>query len=72
MSTKSSRGSSTTIVVQHYGRFAVRAHRYTQTGRMGTETRDGAYLMTDAFVKQAGRWRAVARHILRSLKTPFR
>jgi hypothetical protein len=30
---------------------------------MGTETRDGTYLMTDAFVKQAGRWRAVARHI---------
>jgi len=51
------------IVVQHYGRFAVARTRYTQTGRMGTETRDGAYLMTDAFVKQAGRWRAVARHI---------
>jgi ribonuclease HI len=55
------------IVVQHYGRFAVARSRYTQTGRMGTETRDGMYLMTDAFVKQAGRWRAVARHI-----TPLR
>jgi ribonuclease HI len=51
------------VVVQHYGRFAVARTRYTQTGRMGTETRDGTYLMTDAFVKQAGRWRAVARHI---------
>jgi ribonuclease HI len=51
------------IVVQHYGRFAVVRSRYTQTGRMGTETRDGTYLMTDAFVKQAGRWRVVARHI---------
>jgi ribonuclease HI/ketosteroid isomerase-like protein len=51
------------VVVQHYGRFAVARTRYTQTGRMGTETRDGTYLMTDAFVKQAGRWRAVALHI---------
>ena len=51
------------IIVQHYGRFALARSRYTQSGRMGTESRDGAYLMTDAFVKQAGRWRAVARHI---------
>jgi ribonuclease HI len=51
------------VVVQHYKRFAVARSRYTQTGRMGTETRDGTYLMTDAFVKQAGRWRAVARHV---------
>jgi ribonuclease HI len=50
------------VVVQHYGRFAVARTRYTQTGRMGTETRDGTYLITDAFVKQSGRWRAVARH----------
>jgi Domain of unknown function (DUF4440) len=51
------------IVVQHYGRFAVARSRYRQTGRMGSESRDGEYLMTDAFVKQSGRWRAVARHI---------
>jgi ribonuclease HI len=51
------------IVVQHYGRFAVARSRYIQTGRMGTESRNGTYLMTDAFVKQSGRWRAVARHI---------
>ena len=51
------------IVVQHYGRFAIARSRYTQTGRMGTESRDGTYLMTDAFVKQSGRWRVVARHI---------
>jgi ribonuclease HI len=51
------------IVVQHYTRFAVVRSRYTQTGRMGTEARDTTYLMTDAFVKQSGRWRAVARHI---------
>ena len=51
------------VVVQHYKRFAVARSRYTQTGSMGAETRDGTYLMTDAFVKQAGRWRAVARHI---------
>jgi ribonuclease HI/ketosteroid isomerase-like protein len=51
------------IVVQHYGRFAVARSRYTQTGRMGGETRDATYLMTDALVKQSGRWRAVARHI---------
>jgi len=51
------------VVVQHYVRFAVARSRYTQTGRMGTETRAGTYLMSDAFVKQSGRWRAVARHI---------
>ena len=51
------------IVVQHYGRFAVARTRYTQTGLMVTKTRVGTYLMTDAFVKQSGRWRAVARHI---------
>ena len=51
------------VVVQHYGRFAVARSRYTQRGHMGTETRDGAYLMSDAFVKQSGRWRVVARHI---------
>ena len=51
------------ITVQHYGRFAVARSRYTQTGRMGNETRDGTYLITDAFVKQRGRWQAVARHI---------
>jgi ribonuclease HI len=51
------------IVVQHYGRFAVARSRYRQSGRMGGEARDGMYLMTDAFVKQSGRWRAVARHI---------
>jgi ribonuclease HI len=51
------------VVVQHYGRFAVARSRYTQTGRMGTEARNATYLMTDAFVKKSGRWRAVARHI---------
>ena len=51
------------IAVQHYGRFAVARSRYTQTGRMGDQPRDDTYLMTDAFVKQAGRWRVVARHI---------
>jgi len=51
------------IVVQNYKRFAVVRSRYTQTGRMGDEARQGTYLMTDAFVKQSGRWRAVARHI---------
>jgi hypothetical protein len=51
------------IVVQHYGRFAVVRSRYRQSGRMGDERRDGTYLMSDAFVKQAGRWRAVARHL---------
>jgi hypothetical protein len=51
------------IVVQHYGRFAVARSRYTQTARMAAEMRDGTYLMTDAFVKQSGRWRGVARHI---------
>lgn len=51
------------IVVQHYGRFAVARSRYRQSGRMAGAARDGAYLMTDAFVKQSGRWRAVARHI---------
>ena len=51
------------IVVQNYNRFAVARSRYRQSGSMGGEPRDGAYLMTDAFVKQSGRWRSVARHI---------
>ncbi len=51
------------IVVQHYGRFAVARSRYRQKGRMGDEARDAEYLITDALVKQSGRWRAVARHI---------
>ena len=51
------------IVVQHYTRFAVVRSRYRQRGRMGEEGRDDVYLMTDAYVKQAGRWRAVVRHI---------
>lgn len=51
------------IVVQDYKRFAVVRSRYRQTGRMADQQRDGTYLMTDAFVKQSGRWRAVARHI---------
>jgi hypothetical protein len=51
------------ITVQHYGRFAVARSRYTQKGHMGDEPRDATYLMTDALVKKAGRWRAVARHI---------
>ncbi len=51
------------IVVQNYGRFAVARSRYVQSARLGTASRDGAYLITDAFVKQSGRWRAVARHI---------
>jgi ribonuclease HI len=51
------------LVVQSYKRFAVVRSRYRQTGRMGADERDGVYLMTDALVKQAGRWRAVARHI---------
>jgi hypothetical protein len=51
------------VVVQHYGRFAVVRSRYRQSGRMGGEAREGSYLMTDALVKQGGRWRAVARHI---------
>ncbi|MGH2839037.1 MAG: reverse transcriptase-like protein [Thermoleophilaceae bacterium] len=51
------------IVVQHYGRFAVARSRYRQKGRMGDESRDTEYLITDALVKQSGRWRPVARHI---------
>jgi len=51
------------IVVQHYGRFAVVRSRYRQAGRMDGDARDGTYLLTDALVKQRGRWRAVARHL---------
>ena len=56
------------VVVQHYGRFAVTRSRYRQKGRMGEEPRDDTYLMTDALVKQSGRWRAAARHISPLLK----
>jgi ribonuclease HI len=53
------------VTVQNYTRFAVVRSRYRQRGRMGDEPRDGTYLMTDAFVKHGGRWRAVARHLTR-------
>jgi ribonuclease HI len=39
------------IAVQHYGRFAV------------ARSSAGGMRVTDAFVKQGGRWRAVARHL---------
>jgi ribonuclease HI len=42
------------LTVQHYGRFAV--------ARWG---HGGAAFVTDVFVKQGGRWRAVTRHITR-------
>ena len=51
------------VVVQNYKRFAVVRSRYRQSARMGEEDRSGTYLMTDALVKQGGRWRAVARHV---------
>ena len=63
MSTRWSRGTSRRSSCSTTARFAVVRSRYTQTGRMGDRRRDGTYLMTDAFVKQAGRWRAVTRHI---------
>ena len=42
------------VAVMHYGRFAV------------ARSRGADALVTDVFVKRAGRWRAVARHITRS------
>jgi len=49
------------VSVRHYGRFAVALSRWRE--------RNGTFLVTDALVKQGGRWRAVARHISSALKT---
>jgi ketosteroid isomerase-like protein len=45
------------------GEAAVVRSRYRQRGRMDDQDRTQAFLMTDVFVRRAGAWRAVTRHI---------
>ena len=37
--------------------------RYRQTGSMDGAERNQTYLMTDVWVRRAGRWQAVTRHV---------
>ncbi|MBW3658910.1 MAG: nuclear transport factor 2 family protein [Actinobacteria bacterium] len=50
------------LEVQHYGSCAIARSRYRQVGRMGGERRDGAYRMTDVWVRMPDGWRLQARH----------
>jgi hypothetical protein len=49
--------------VRTYGHVAVVRSRYRQTGSMDGEDRNQTYLMTDVWVRRAGRWQAVTRHV---------
>jgi catechol 2,3-dioxygenase-like lactoylglutathione lyase family enzyme/ketosteroid isomerase-like protein len=51
------------VSVHVHGDAAFVRSRYRQRGRMGSEDRTQAFLMTDAFFRRDGRWQAVARHI---------
>lgn len=50
------------MVVQHYGNAAVVRTRYRQSGRMGAARRDGAYRITDVWVRGGRGWQLQARH----------
>jgi ketosteroid isomerase-like protein len=49
--------------VHVYGHVGLVRSRYRQTGSMAGEDRSQAFLMTDVWVRRAGRWQAVTRHI---------
>jgi len=49
--------------VHVYGHVAVVRSRYRQKGSMDGNERSTTYLMTDVWVRRAGRWQAVSRHI---------
>ena len=53
----------TELEVRTYGHVAVVRSRYRQTGSMDGAGRNQAYLMTDVWVRRAGRWQAVTRHV---------
>lgn len=50
------------LEVQHYGDCAIARSRYRQVGRLGGERRDGAYRMTDVWVRSPDGWKLQARH----------
>ena len=49
--------------VHIYADAALVRSRYAQRGRMDGHNRDQTFLMTDVFVRRAGRWQAVTRHV---------
>ena len=53
----------TELEVHTYGHVAVVRSRYRQTGSMDGAERNQTYLMTDVWVRRAGRWQAVTRHV---------
>lgn len=50
------------LVVQHYGDCAVARSRYRQQGRMGEQSRNTTYRMTDVWVRMCDGWKLQARH----------
>jgi ketosteroid isomerase-like protein len=46
-----------------YGHVAVVRVRYRQQARLDGEDRSGGYLFTDVWVRRAGRWQLVTRHL---------
>lgn len=56
--------------VQLYHCCAIARSRYRQTARMGTQRRDGAYRMTDVWVRVGGAWTLQARHAQPLLPPP--
>ena len=53
----------TELEVRTYGHVAIVRSRYRQTGSMDGAERNQTYLMTDVWVRRAGRWQAVTRHV---------
>jgi ketosteroid isomerase-like protein len=51
------------LEVLPYGHVALVRSRYRQTGSIDGEDRNQVFLMTDVWVRRAGRWQAVTRHV---------
>jgi ketosteroid isomerase-like protein len=51
------------LEVLPYGHVALVRSRYRQTGSMDGANRNQTFLMTDVWVRRAGRWQAVTRHV---------
>ena len=58
------------VKVRVYGDTAVVTGRTTNKGKYKGQDISGQYQFTDVFVKQGGRWRAVASHATRIAEQP--
>ena len=50
------------VTIHVYGETAVMRSRYHQRATVQGQDRSGSMLVTDVWVKRAGRWQVVARH----------